>query len=289
MNLRSLQIRANWLRQTVLDMAVAAQSGHVTTAFSLAELFTALYAGGILKFDPNNPTWPDRDRFILSEGQAGIGLYPILAHCGFFPVADLKKFTGKGSTLGVHAEHHTPGVEVLTGSLGWGPSIGVGMAHAGKLAGAEWKVVVLVGDGEMTEGSCDEAFRNAANLKLDNLVIIVNRNHASTIGYTDRNDLQRDFRLENLAMKFEAYGFEVGAFDGHDFHSIFSAFSERTRAGRPVALIAETIKGNGSSLANKRGWHYRVPEGDDLQTVRAELVMEGRMLETQQTPEVVSG
>lgn len=268
-----LRLKANWARRTVLEMAVKADSGHVTTAFSLAELFTALYHGGILRFDPQNPRWSGRDRFILSEGQAGIGLYPFLADVGFMSVDLLNNFTGVGSTLGVHAEPGTPGIEVLTGSLGFGPSIGTGMAHAGKLTKADWRVLVLTGDGELTEGSCDEAFRNIANLNLDNLVIVVNRNHQFTIGYNDRRENQRDLELEDLVLKFKAYRFEVREIDGHSFEAILGAFADfRTRRSHaPLAVIAHTEKGHGSILANQRGWHYRVPKGLDIDRIRAEL------------------
>jgi transketolase len=260
--LRRLRLKASWARQTVLEMAVQADSGHVTTAFSLAELFTALYHGGILRFNPREPRWEGRDRFILSEGQAGIGLYPFLADVGFLSPELLINFTGPGSTLGVHAEPSTPGIEVLTGSPGWGPSIGTGMAQAAKLQGADWRVLVLTGDGELTEGSCDEAFRNMFNLRLDNLTVLVNRNHLFTIGYNDRRELQRDLELEDLVAKFEAYHFEVREIDGHSFEAIFDAFADfRTRqGGKPLAIIAHTEKGHGCTLANRRGWHYRVPK-----------------------------
>lgn len=287
--LRRLQLKANWARRTVLEMAVKADSGHVTTAFSLAELFSALYHGGILRFDPKDPRSPTRDRFILSEGQAGIGLYPFLADVGFMPVELLDNFTGPGSTMGVHAESNTPGIEVLTGSLGWGPSIGTGMAHAAKLSGADWRVLVLTGDGELTEGSCDEAFRNIFNLQLDNLVVLVNRNHQFTIGYNDRRDLQRDLELEDLVGKFEAYHFDVREIDGHNFVSIFNAFSDfRTRReGKPLAIIAHTEKGHGSMLANQRGWHYRVPKGGDLEQIRAELRQQHEVLTREPAAEEV--
>lgn len=288
-DLRRLQLRANWARRTVLEMAVKADSGHVTTAYSLAELFSAFYHGGILRYDPKNPRWAGRDRFILSEGQAGIGLYPFLADVGFMSVDLLDNFTGPGSTMGVHAESNTPGVEVLTGSLGWGPSIGCGMAHAAKLTGADYRVLVLTGDGELTEGTCDEAFRNIFNLDLDNLVVLVNRNHQFTIGYNDRRELQRDIELEDLVGKFEAYHFEVREIDGHNYDSIFGAFSDfRTRrAGKPLAIIAHTQKGHGCMLADQRGWHYRVPKGRDLERIRAELKEEYESLTKQPAREEV--
>jgi len=269
---QDLQRKADWARRTVLEMAVKADSGHVTTAFSLAEIFAVLY-NGVLRFDPKNPQWEGRDRFILSEGQAGIGLYPFLADAGFFDKSLLDNFTGVGSTMGVHSEPATPGVEVLTGSLGYGLSLGCGMAHAAKLAGKSWRTLVIVGDGELTEGSCDEALRVIAGLHLTNFWFLVNRNGHSTIGHNDgRGTTQRDLPLEDLAMKFESYGFGVRTVNGHDLNQLLAAFcGMRSEGVRPVAIIANTEKGHGCHLANERGWHYRVPKGDDLERIRREL------------------
>lgn len=269
---QDLQRKADWARRTVLEMAVKADSGHVTTAFSLAEIFAVLY-GGVLRYDPKNPQWEGRDRFILSEGQAGIGLYPFLADAGFFDVTLLDNFTGVGSTMGVHSEPATPGVEVLTGSLGYGLSLGCGMAHAAKLAGEDWRTLVLCGDGELTEGSNDEALRVIAGMELTNLWLLVNRNGHSTIGHNDhRSNSQRDLPLEHLASKFRSYGFEVLERDGHDIVALQKTFARFGKANdKPIAVIAHTEKGHGCHLANERGWHYRVPKGDDLERIRKEL------------------
>lgn len=267
-----LKKKANWTRMKVVDMAVKADSGHVTTAFSLAELFVALYHGKILNYDAANPKWKERDRFILSEGQAGIGIYPVLANVGFFPIAELDNFTGTLSSLGVHSEPHTPGIEVLTGSLGHGLPIATGMADAGKMERAKWKVVCLTGDGELCEGSNWEALLIAHRLCLDNLTVVVNRNHQFTIGFTDRVESQRDIILDPVDKKFQAFGFDTRVIDGHSFVEILNAFKDfRTRSGRPLAIIANTKKGKGCFLEDQRFWHYRVPKGKDLERVRAEL------------------
>src|SRR3989338_5278165 len=253
-NYNSLAIKANWLRRTVLEMGVKAKSGHVTTAFSLAELFVALYHGKILRFDSQNPKWEDRDRFILSEGQAGLGLYPVLADVGFFPLSDLDNFLGDGSTLGVHSEPSTKGIDVLTGSLGHGLPIATGMADAAKIDGKSWLTICLTGDGELYEGS------------------------------NDRNESQRDVLLDPLPEKLKAFGFEVRIIDGHNFSQIFNAFADmrkHTGSGLSLAIIADTIKGKGSKeLENKRGWHYKVPSGEILESVRVELEKEKLELET---------
>ena len=276
---QDLQRKADWARRTVLEMAVKADSGHVTTAFSLAEIFAVLY-GEVLRYDAKHPQWEGRDRFILSEGQAGIGLYPFLADAGFFDKSLLDNFTGVGSTMGVHSEPATPGVEVLTGSLGYGLSLGCGMAHAAKLAGKDWRTLVIVGDGELTEGSCDEALRVIGHMRLGNFWFLVNRNGHSTIGHNDHRHnpklgaSQRDLPLEDLWKKFESYGFQVCSVLGHeidDLRDAFSKFGKRPEM-RPVAIIANTEKGHGCHLANERGWHYRVPKGSDLERIRRELL-----------------
>ncbi len=276
---QELQQKADWARRTVLEMAVKADSGHVTTAFSLAEIFAVLY-NGVLRFDPKNPQWEGRDRFILSEGQAGIGLYPFLADARFFDKALLENFTGPGSTMGVHSEPATPGVEVLTGSLGYGLSLGCGMAHAARLQGKDWRTLVIVGDGELTEGSCDEALRVIGAMRLSNFWFLVNRNGQSTIGRSrDQGDGigQRDLVLEDIGKKFDAYGFHVRYVrDGHDLRELRDAFHDfdfrhNPPDAWPVAIIANTEKGHGCHLANQRGWHYRVPKGEDLERIRKEL------------------
>lgn len=272
-----LRLKANWVRRKILAMGVSAKSGHVTTGFSLAELFVTLYHGNILRYDPKNPKWPGRDRFILSEGQAAIGLYPVLADVGFFPTEYLDNFLAKDSTLGVHSEPHTPGIEVLTGSLGHGLGIASGMAYVAKLDNIDKKdriIMCLTGDGELCEGSNWEALFTIQSRNLDNLVLVVNRNHQFTIGRTDCVDTQRDIRLDSLRLKLESFGFEVRIIDGHNPFMILAGFSDiRTRkTGKPLAVIANTVKGFGAScFADKRGWHYRVPKDNELLSVQTDL------------------
>ena len=276
-----LRQKANWIRGKVLDMAVASQSGHVTTAFSATELFLALYHG-ILRFDPENVLWKERDRFVLSAGQAGIGLYPVLADAGFFPVARLDTFVQEGSTLGVHVEPKTPGVQVFTGSLGHGLPIATGMAYAGKAEKAPWLVFCLTGDGELGEGSNWEAMITADTVQLNNLVMIINRNHQFTLGFTDRRETQRDIVLDPLDEKLRAFGFEVRTIDGHSFKEIFEVFKdvrERAKsADRPLAIIADTKKGKGGFFEDQRHWHYRVPGTEELAKLREQLAKEAKEL-----------
>lgn len=280
-----LRLKANWVRQRILAMGVSAKSGHITTGFSLAELFVTLYHGGILRYDPKNPKWSGRDRFILSEGQAAIGIYPVLADVGFFPIEYLDRFLSKNSTLGVHSEPHTPGIEVLTGSLGHGIGIASGMAYIAKLDQIDKKdriVMCLTGDGELCEGSNWESLITIQSRKLDNFVLVVNRNRQFTIGRTDCIDTQRDISLDSLLLKLESFGFEVRNINGHEPLEIIDGFSDiRTRiTDKPLAIIANTIKGFGAScLADKRGWHYRVPKDDELLSVQVDLENEKQRLQ----------
>lgn len=279
------KLKSNWVRRTILNMAVKAKSGHLTTGFALAELFVALYQGNILKYKPSDPKWSGRDRFILSEGQAAIGIYPVLADIGFFPIKNLDDFLGPGSTLGVHSEPHTPGIEILTGSLGHGIGVASGMAYVAKVENIkkdERLIVCLTGDGELCEGSNWEALITIQSRNLDNIVIIVNRNRQFTIGRTDCVETQRDINLDSIRLKFESFGFEVRTVDGHSFPSIFEGFTDiRTRTNlKPLVIIANTIKGFGATLtANQRGWHYRVPKDEELASVQNDLETEHLRLE----------
>jgi transketolase len=282
MTINELKNKAKWVRQTVMEMSVAANSGHITTAFSQCELTVALYYT-ILNVDPNNPHDDNRDRFILSKGQGGIGLYPILADLGFFSKDELIKFTKPKSLLGVHAESRIPGIELLTGSLGHGLPIASGMALDAKVKNKKHKIVCLLGDGELFEGSNWETLFFVSHYQLDNLVLIVDRNKQSTLGFHDGESEFCDPTyhkdgpcLNPLDKKFESFGFNVRTIkDGHDFQQISEAFSDfREYSGRPLVIISKTSKGRGTSITqNQRLWHYRYPQGSDLETMRKDLEM----------------
>lgn len=271
----ALEQKASWLRNKVLDMAVSVNSGHVTTAFSQAELLVALYNGKIMNYDPKNPKWDKRDRFILSKGQGGIGVYPVLADNGFFPLEKLDNFTGPGSVLGVHAEWHVPGIEVLTGSLGHGLPMATGMAQAAKNDKKDHLIFCLLGDAELYEGSNWEAATFAGHMEYDNLVCIIDRNGQGVLGHTDKIESPSDGpRLNPLDDKFRAFGFEVRVINGNRIEEIFEALSDvRERKGKkPLMIIANTKKGRGSKLLeDQRLWHYRVPKGEELEQVKKDL------------------
>lgn len=280
-----LRDKAHWLRQKVLEMAVRVNSGHISTAYSQCELLVALYLGGILKYDPADDQWDGRDRFILSKGQGGIGLYPVLALAGFFPIEDLDRFTMRGSHLGVHAEWQIPGVEVLTGSLGHGLPIATGKAQALLNDGKDNLVFCLLGDGELHEGSNWEAALFAGHQGYENLICIVDRNNQATLGKLDSYESRRDGPgLNPLGDKFRAFGFEVREIDGHSFEEIFDCFEdirERRGTGRPLFVISNTLKGKGLSLMeDQRMWHYRVPAGADLERCIAEIGLPADLAES---------
>ena len=270
-----LEEKARWVRHKVIEMAVWANSGHISTAFSQTELLVALYYGGILRYDPKNPKWDGRDRFVLSKGQGGIGLYPILADVGYFPPGELEIFAKEGSILGVHTEWNIPGIEVVTGSLGHGLPMATGICQAAANDGKDFLVFCLLGDAELYEGSNWEAAIFASHQGFRNLICIVDRNGQGVLGFTDQIRGKNDGpRLEPLDKKFEAFGFEVRVIDGHNLQEIFEAFRDvRTRReNKPLMVIALTKKGKGTSLMeDQRLWHYRVPAGKDLEQVLADV------------------
>jgi len=265
-----LKNRAANVRRTVLEMCVAAGAGHIAPAYSCTELLVALYHAGILRVDPKDPHWPDRDRFVLSKGQACAALYAILADLGFFPVEELLTYTARGSRLGGHSESNVPGVEAFTGSLGNGFALAVGMALAAKLDGRKHKVVALLGDGECQEGAIWEAAMFSSQHKLGRLIAVVDRNGQQAIDFTEEA-----VGLEPFAEKWRAFGWEVVEIaDGHDFDLLVPALTtlQGRRDSRPLVFIARTVKGKGLSFMERKPiWHYRVPTGPLLDQAREEL------------------
>ena len=270
-DIAALEKKAKWVRREVLEMCLAAGAGHVAPAFSCADIIVALYHGGIMRVDPKNRFWPDRDRFILSKGQGCASLYAVLADFGFFPVEDLRSYCQLGTHLGGHSESNVPGIEAFTGSLGQGFSIGVGMALAAKMDGKKYFTFVLLGDGELQEGSVWEAAMFAGHHHLNNLVAIIDRNQLQAIDYTENAMM-----LEPLADKWRAFGWEVKVVNGHDYAELLDVFSKaKTRhSDKPLAVIANTIKGKGVSfMENRPIWHFRIPTGEEIAQARKELAL----------------
>ena len=264
-----LEEKARYIRIQVLDTCVTACTGHVTSSFSCAEIFVALYHGGILRYDASNPKWDHRDRFILSKGQASPILYVILADLGFFPTSALGKFCQAEGMFGVHLQNDVPGVEVTTGSLGHGLGIAAGMALAAKMNNESHMVFTLLGDGECYEGSIWESALFASHHKLTNLVAIVDRNWLCVTDFTE-NIVQ----LSPLDEKWRSFGWDAVTINGHSFKEIFLALNGvRTReSDRPLVVIANTVKGKGVSfIENQILWHGVAPKGKEAEMAKAEL------------------
>ncbi len=265
-----LEKKANYIRRQVLDMCVKAGTGHVTSSFSCAEILVALYYGGVLRYDPAKPDWPERDRFMLSKGQASPILYVILADAGFFPESELEKFCQVDGKFGVHLQSDVPGAEITAGSLGLGFGMAAGRALAAKMDGSSFLTFSLLGDGECYEGSIWETAMFAGHHGLNNLIAIIDRNSLCVTDFTE--DL---VRLDPLDRKWESCGWEVVTIDGHSFQNIFSALEGcRSRQGeKPLLIIANTVKGKGVSfMENVPLWHGLAPKGSEAELARAELM-----------------
>lgn len=259
---------AKHIRQHILTMIHKTNSSHIGSCYSMADLLAVLY-GEVMRYDPVNPAWPLRDRFILSKGHAGAALYAILAESGFFPVKDLENYNLDGACLSGHVMHNVPGVEVSSGSLGHGLSIGCGMAYAAKIDKQSYKVYVLLSDGECDEGSIWEAILFAPHHQLNNLVAIVDYNKIQSLG-----TVKEVLDLEPFTDKWRAFGWQVVELDGHDHQQIISTFTSSTvtKADKPTVLIAHTIKGKGVSfMENKLLWHYKSPNVEEYQAALREL------------------
>ena len=258
------------MRKDILSMIHAAKSGHPGGNLSAVEILAVLY-----KFCMNHsPEWdksPDfqnRDRFILSKGHASAALYSILAECGYFPKEELLTFRKLGTRLQGHPScRHLKGIEVSTGSLGQGLSMACGVALGLKLDKNPANVFVLVGDGEMQEGSIWEAIMNASHHNLNNLIAFIDKNKLQIDGCTCEVK-----SIEPLDEKFEAFGWNVINIDGHNVEEIFDAVQSAKTMDRPTAIIAETVKGKGVSfMENNCGWHGKAPNDEDFAKAMAEL------------------
>ena len=268
MDFNEYQQFARRIRVHVLRMTHRAGSSHVGTSFSMAELLAVLY-GGVLSIRPEEPNWPERDRFILSKGHGCAGLYAALAERGFFSVDWLDNFCLNGSRLAGHITHTgVPGVEVSTGSLGHGLSIACGMALAAERDEHQYRVYTLLSDGECDEGSVWEAVLFAGHHGLASLVSIVDYNKIQSLG-----TVKEVLNLDPLAAKWEAFGWGVEEIDGHDCKQIESALrAVPLKRKRPSCIIAHTVKGKGVSfMENKLLWHYRSPDERELEQALREL------------------
>jgi transketolase len=249
-----------------INAITAAKVGHVGGDFSVTDILTTLYFG-VLRFDPARPDWPGRDRFILSKGHCSAALYSVLAKAGFIPPDLLGQFMAPLSPLSGHPNRRrVPGVEANTGALGHGLPIGVGCAIATRLAGAEWRTFVILGDGELQEGSNWEAAMAAGHRGLRGLTAIVDRNRLQQGAGTEETN-----RLEPLADKWRSFGWDACEIDGHDHAALLEALGAPDPT-RPRCVIARTHKGKGVSFMEDRvEWHHKVPSSEQVEQALREL------------------
>ncbi|GAB0113919.1 transketolase [Acidisoma sp. C75] len=254
------------VRLLILKTIDRARAGHIGGDFSVTDILTTLFFG-VLKLDPANPNWEERDRFILSKGHCSAALYAVLALRGFMPVEALETFMAPLSALNGHPNRRkVPGVEANTGPLGHGLPIGLGCAIAARLKRQTWRTVVVLGDGELQEGSNWEAAMAAGHRGLGNLTAIVDRNRLQQGARTEETN-----RLDPLGDKWAAFGWEVREIDGHDLAALYEAFTAAPD-DKPRCIIAHTIKGKGVSFIEDRvEWHHKVPTPAQVEQAEKEL------------------
>lgn len=261
---------AQLIRARTVQMVADSGSSHVGSALSIADVVAVLY-DDVLKFDPTDPQLPARDRFLLSKGHACSIVYAALASKGFFPVEELKQYAQPGSRLLAHISHRVPGVEFSAGSLGHGLPFAVGKANAARLTGRTWHTFVIVGDGEMDEGSNWEALLFAAHNRLSNLTVIIDANNLQSLTTVDAT-----LSLEPLADKLRAFGADVHEGDGHDLAFLRATLAPDDAASKfergPRVIIARTTKGKGVSyMENSVAWHYKSPNPEQLAQALQEI------------------
>jgi len=259
---------AKRIRRDALRMTSRGGSSHIGSILSIADILAILY-GGVLRVDPANPAWQERDRFILSKGHAGAGVYAALAESGFFPVEQLDAHYRDGSFLSGHVSHKgVPGVELSTGSLGHGLSVGAGMAFGAMLDRKRHRIFVLLSDGECDEGSNWEAILFASHHELENLVAIVDYNKIQSLGA-----VAETLALEPFAAKWRAFGWAVQEIDGHDHQQLAAGLNALPLESRkPTCIVAHTVKGKGVSfMEHSVLWHYRTARGDELAAAELEI------------------
>jgi transketolase len=262
---------ASKIRLNALQMTSLGNSSHIASVLSIADILAVLYAS-VLKVDPLNTEWPERDRFILSKGHACAGVYAALAECGFFSADKLLTHNQNDSTLSGHISHiGNPGVEISTGSLGHGLNISAGIALAVKKNNLNSRVICLMSDGECDEGSVWEAALFSAHHKLNNLIAIIDYNKMQSL-----DTVSETLGLEPLVDKWKSFGWTVIEIDGHDHNEIKVAIdNSENRTSAPLVIIAHTTKGKGVSfMENSVLWHYRSPQGLELTRAISEIVSE---------------
>lgn len=267
METEKLKLIAKEIRKQSLIMTNRAGSGHPGGSLSCAEIMAVLFFYK-MKYNPKEPKWAERDRFVLSKGHATPALYAAMAEAEFFPKEELETYRRTNSRLQGHASIYTPGIDICTGSLGQGLSVGNGMALAGKLDGKDYNVYIILGDGELQEGQVWEAAKSASHYKLDNAIAIVDRN-----GLQENGPTETLMRIEPLADKFHAFGWHTIEVDGHNVQELMNALDLATRIkGKPKIIIAKTVKGKGVSfMENVASWHGKAPNDEQLKQALDEV------------------
>lgn len=254
-------------RAKAIELSHAAGAAHLASSLSCIDIVAVLYHS-VLKLDPQNPKWEDRDRFILSKGHAATALYAALAFKGFITDDDLKTYGKAGSLLEEHPSPQLPGVEAATGSLGHGLPCGCGISLAARIKGKKYRTFVLMSDGECNEGSVWEASLFAAANRLGNLCAFVDFNKWQATGRS-----QEVLALDPLADKFKSFGWNVHEIDGHDHQQILNAVKNVSSDSiNPTMVVSHTVKGKGISfMENDNNWHYRIPTVEEVQMAKSEL------------------
>lgn len=268
-DIKSLEKLCKENRKNILKMIYNAQSGHIGGAMSAVELLTVLYhkCMNICPKWTKDENFANRDRFVLSKGHASSVLYSVLSQLGYFPKEELMTFRLFGSRLQGHPVPVCPGIDVATGSLGQGLSVACGMAMGLKLDKNPAKVFCLMGDGELQEGSVWEAFMHCTHQKLDNIIAIIDRNRLQIDGCTENVK-----SLDPLDAKLKAFNWDVIEIDGHDIKAVYDAIEKAKNSDKPVAILADTVKGKGVSfMENNAGWHGKAPNKEDFERALAEL------------------
>ncbi|SVB70576.1 uncharacterized protein METZ01_LOCUS223430 [marine metagenome] len=264
-----IQDMAKRMRKKVLDMALTAgaSSSHFGGGLSIVDITATLY-GAIMKLDPKNPKWENRDRFILSKGHGVLGYYTALSEIGYISEKDLKTFEKDGTYLFGHpVMNRSKGIEFSNGSLGMGLSLGIGVALAGKRKNIDYKVYVLMGDGECNEGSVWEAAMAGPHYKLDNLVAILDKNNLQQTGTNSEI-----MSVGDLVSKWKSFGWQVFEIDGHNVPEIYDTFLSVKDQNGPVAIVANTVKGKGFSFAeNNNAWHHAPLSSSQYEAALEEL------------------
>jgi len=266
-NVKELEQKAKQIRRLIIQMLAKAGSGHPGGSLSSVDLITALYFS-VLRNNPKDPTWPDRDRFHLSKGHCCPLLYAVLAESGYFSKDHLLTLRKLGSLLQGHPDKRTPGVEAASGSLGQGLSVALGMSLAARIDKKDYRVYVLMGDGETQEGNIWEAAMACAHYKCDNLCAILDYN-----GFQIDGKICDVMGLEPVAAKWQAFGWHTIEIDGHNMAQILSAYEEaKNTKGKPTIIIARTIKGKGVSfMENVCDFHGRAPTKEEAEKALEEL------------------